>query len=218
MMSEPLKTKRRYQSTKRTQQAANTQRKIVQAARELFLTKGYTTTTITEIAAAAGTSPETIYATYGSKAAILSRLVDMSLVGNYQAIPELDRDWVEAIRNQSIQRVRLRMLVRLTCSILEHVAPLHALMRAAAVSDPEIASLRIAQQEQRLVGQTEFVRILAEVGALRADMSVEKAGEMYWLMASPELHTLLTREHGWTGEQYESWLFQSLELQLLPSP
>ena len=212
-----VKSKRPYHSKKREEQAAHTYRQIIEAGRKLFLSKGYATTTITEIAAEAGISPETIYATFGSKGAILARLVDISLVGDYRANPDLDVNWSVAIRNQSSQRVRLRMLVHLTRTILEKVSPIHALMRAAAVSDPEIAALRLAQQEQRLTGQIEFIKILAEVGALRPGLSNEKAGEIYWILSSPEVHTILTIEHGWTNDQYEAWLFQSLEGQLLSS-
>jgi AcrR family transcriptional regulator len=210
------KNKRSYHSKKREEQAANTLKQIIEVARGLFLQQGYTATTITEIADGAGISPETIYATFGSKGAILAYLIDVSLAGDYQAIPVLNRDWLEAIRNQSSQRVRLRMLAHLTRSILERVGPIHTLMRAAAVSDPEISTLRLSFQNQRLTGQIEFVKILAEVGTLHPGLNIEEAGEIFWIIASPELHHILTVEHGWTNDQYESWLFQSLEAQLLP--
>jgi hypothetical protein len=140
----------------------------------------------------------------------------MSLEGDFEASPVLSRDWFESIRTEANQQVRLRMLAHVTRSILERAGAIYALMRAAAVSDPEIAVLRLSHQEQRLTGQTEFVRMLADAGPLRAGLSIKEAGELYWIMASPELHHILTAERGWSNDQYETWLYQGLLAQLLP--
>src|SRR5438132_14163550 len=94
-MKKNVKPRRTYHSTRRTQQASQTQRDIVEAARQLFLKQGYAATSIAQIALTAGVSVEAIYATFGSKRAVLARLIDVSLGGDYEAIPILDRDWVE---------------------------------------------------------------------------------------------------------------------------
>ena len=52
----------RYDSTRRRQQAGENRRRILGAAHELFVDKGYGSTTIAEVAAAAGVAVETVYA------------------------------------------------------------------------------------------------------------------------------------------------------------
>lgn len=168
------------------------------------------------IAAEAGVAAETIYATFGTKRAILSRLIDVTLVGDYEPIPVLNRIWLDHVRREPKQRPRLHLLAHLTRTILERAGPIHAIIRGAAASDAEIAALRLTHQEQRLVVQTEYAHLLAEAGPLREDLTVEAAGERYWIQASPELHHILTTERGWSQDRYEAWLYDALSVQLLP--
>lgn len=215
-MEKKVNPRRRYRSTKRAEQAAETQRQIAEAARRLFEKQGYAATTIVAIAAEAGVAAETLYATFGTKRAILSRLIDVSLVGDYEPIPVLNRTWLDRVRQEPGQRSRLRLLAHLTRTILERAGPIHAIIRSAAASDPELAALRLTHQEQRLVVQTEYARLLAEAGPLREDLTVGAAGERYWILSSPEIHHILTMEHGWSQDQYEAWLFDALATQVLP--
>lgn len=59
------------------------------------------------------------------------------------------------------------MFAHLTRVILERAGPVHAIIRSAAATDPEVAELRRRHQELRLRAQIEFVRILAGAGPLR---------------------------------------------------
>ena len=217
-MKKDVKPKRAYHSTRRTQQAIQTQRDIVEAARLLFIEQGYAATAISQIAQTAGVSAETIYATFGSKRAILARLIDVSLSGDYDASPILERDWVETIRQEPNQRQRLKLLVHKTRVVYERAGPIHAIIRSAAASDAEIAALRQTHQEQRLQGQTEFVRILAAAGPLRKGLTIESAADTYWVLVSPDVYNTLTIERGWSADRYETWLLDALIAQLLPNP
>ena len=64
----------RYSSPLRRQRAADTRDRIAVAARELFAVNGFAGTTIAGIAAKAGVSVQTVYATFGTKGAIVSAL------------------------------------------------------------------------------------------------------------------------------------------------
>src|SRR5579871_244008 len=80
--------KRRYFSPTRREQAGATRLAIVRAARQLFAQRGYAATTIEAIAAATGVAVQTVYATLGSKRAILVALIDLvkeetDVAGNY---------------------------------------------------------------------------------------------------------------------------------------
>jgi AcrR family transcriptional regulator len=83
--------KRRYNSTGRRQQAADNQRRIIAAAQELFVAKGYAATTITEIASAAGVAAETVYAAFRNKPTLLHRAWDIAVGGDEQDVRLLDR-------------------------------------------------------------------------------------------------------------------------------
>jgi AcrR family transcriptional regulator len=81
----PRKVPRRTYDNSRRQAAAEArQRRIVEAATTLFVEQGFAATSIDQIAAAADVSPQTVYATYGSKAAVLSQAIDVAVVGDYR--------------------------------------------------------------------------------------------------------------------------------------
>src|SRR6478735_7304277 len=56
---------RPYRSPLRDSQVAATRRRVLDAARDLFVEQGYTTTTVAEIAATAEVSAQTIYKSLG---------------------------------------------------------------------------------------------------------------------------------------------------------
>jgi len=61
----PQRPRRRYDSTRRQAQAAQTREDILRAAREAFLRRGYPGTTLAAVAMDAGVAVETIYRAFG---------------------------------------------------------------------------------------------------------------------------------------------------------
>ena len=53
-------------------------------------------------------------------------------------------------------------------------------------------------------------------GPLRDGLTPEVAQTTYATLASPETYAFLTGDRGWTPEQYEHWLTDSLTRLLLP--
>src|SRR6266581_1203986 len=74
--SRHVKPPRRYDSTRRRAQAAQTRQDILKAALQLFLEGGYAGTTINDVAAA-----ETIYRGFGSKAALFKGVIEAAIAG-----------------------------------------------------------------------------------------------------------------------------------------
>jgi hypothetical protein len=74
--------KRRYESTRRQEQARQTRRAILGAAGKLFVDPGYAATPLTAVAAEAGVAIQTVYAVFGSKRQLLSELIDVSVAGD----------------------------------------------------------------------------------------------------------------------------------------
>jgi AcrR family transcriptional regulator len=73
---DPVNPRRRYAAPRRLARAQETRDRITAAARHLFASRGYGLTTMTEIAGAAKVAPQTVYAVFGSKLAILTALLD----------------------------------------------------------------------------------------------------------------------------------------------
>src|SRR5919202_6428907 len=97
-MEAAVKPRRRYHPPQRQQQAQATRRQIVEAAGRLFSQHGYFGTSIGAIAQGAGVAEPTVYATFGSKRAILAALIDLAIFGpDPPDTPVAQRSWYPAI-------------------------------------------------------------------------------------------------------------------------
>ena len=74
--------RRKYNSTRRRQNAAETRREILDAARTQFLQNGWHGAGMREIARDAGVSVETVYSNFPSKAAIFKEVLNILVVGD----------------------------------------------------------------------------------------------------------------------------------------
>jgi AcrR family transcriptional regulator len=207
---------RPYDSTRRQAQARQTRMQIAGAARTLFLERGYAGTTIEAIAEKAGVASETIYATFKNKRKVLSFVFDISVGGDDQPVRVVDRPSAQAVLQETDQQRQLTMFARDITGILDRAAPVFEVMRVAAKTEPEIASLVKRLLEERLRNMTMVAERVAVNGPLMNDLGKALAAEIIWSMTSPELYLLFTRDLGWTSEQYTRWLTDTLTRLLLP--
>jgi AcrR family transcriptional regulator len=208
--------KRRYNSSRRKEQALQTRRQIVEAARVLFLNRGYAGATMEAIAQEAGVAVETVYAAFGNKRAILSRLIDISLVGDEQPIPLLQREGPQAVMAETDQRRQIELFAEDIYEIMSRMTPIFEIMRAAAQVEPEIRDMYENSLKSRVQGLMTFVRALMKNGPLRQGVTAEEAAETVWTLTSADVITLLVRNRDWSAEQYKRWLAEMLKRFLLP--
>jgi len=213
-MSEAVKPRRAYASARRQEQALATRRAVLEAAKALFISRGYVATTIEAIATQARVSPETVYATFGTKRSLLAELVDRSISGE-GSVPVQEQAWVQAIREEPVVRRRLRILASNGRTILERRAALDDVVRGAASADPEITALWERGKAERLAGQRELLRLIVGGSDLRAGLDLEAAGDILYAIGSPETYRLLVIDRGWSGADFESWYAETLERLLL---
>lgn len=209
------KPKRSYRSTHRQEQARQTRLKILAEARKLFIAQGYASTTIEAIAREAGVSPETIYAAFGSKLNLLARLVDISVVGDEDPVPLLQREIIQSARQETDQHHLIQKFAADIHEIMTRMSPIFALLRATEKTDPDIAALLQRLLNERLAGMGFFVEQLIRISPLREGLSPSLAAETAWVVTSGEVFQLLTVDRGWSREQYIQWLVDILTRTLL---
>lgn len=210
------KPKRTYTTNRRRLQAGQTRRLILEAARRLFEERGYASTTIDAIAQAAGVAPETIYANFGSKQAVLKHLVEFSITGDEGPVPLLQREHIrenlrETDRHKQISRFAMDMH-----QIMTRMSPIFMLLRSTAKTDPEIAAILDRLLHDRLGGMTTFVKAVRRNGPLREGLSIEEAAATVWAVSGGEVFQMLVGDLGWSEAQYVEWLTGALERLLLP--
>lgn len=215
-MTEPVKTRRRYDSRLRREQQAQTRRDILAAAGKLFRDRGYAGTPMPLVASEAGVVVETVYRAFGSKAGLFRAVLEATLAGGATRaeIPVKDRPAIRAVIDEPDPRRQVELYAATQPGIHRRSGPLlRALVGAAA--DPELKAIWGEMEEWRLEGQGRFVRMLADRGALRPGLSFEEARDLTWTLCSLAVHDLLVVSRGWTSERYGAWLTQALTGDLL---
>lgn len=215
-MSKPIPPKRKYNSTRRRLQSRQTRLQIAEAARKLFLERGYGGATIQAIARQAGVAQETVYAIFGSKRKILSFVLDVSVGGDDQPVRLLDRPEPQAVLHGTNQRRQIALFSQDITGILGRAAPVMEILRSASRNEPELAKLLQKRLQGRLNNMAEFVHGVSANGPLRDGLEEGRAAEIVWAVTSPELFQLLTVDRGWSTVQYQAWLEDTLLRLLLP--
>ena len=191
---------------------------VVQAARTLFLERGYPGTTIEAISEQSDVPAATVYRLFSSKLGILKALLDVSIAGDDEAAPLADRPHVRALLADRDPRNQLSGFAGITCGIMSRTDPLYRILVSAAGSDPDAAALLAERTRHRQQNQSRIARHLARAGALRQELREREAADIIHALMSPEVYRLLVGDRGWTREQYEQWLKGILIDQLLPPP
>jgi AcrR family transcriptional regulator len=189
-----------------------TRERIRDAARELFLARGYAAATIVEIARAAKVAPQTVYFTYGSKAAVLSAIIDAEIVGDLEPVPLLDRPAVKRIAKAVDPAERLRRAVGLLCAVTERVAPLYEIARSGSI-DPDVKLLLDRHEKDRRRTHRTLVELIGN--ELQEILDVEEATDRLYALASHEVYWLLVKRCGWTSQRWRHFTQQEAAHQLL---
>lgn len=215
-MSEDVK-RRRYDNSRRQALTRATRAGVISAARQLFVERGYPTTTIDAIADASGTPPATVYRLFGSKRGILSAVLDVAFGGDDEPVAFQDRPAVQAALTERDPGAQLDGFAHICRELLDRSAPIQHVLASAATVDAEAADLLEITRRQRHAGQSRIVRALANHDALAGGLAEPEAADIVYTLMSPEVHRILTSERGWSPDRYEKWVATALRALLLPS-
>ncbi|HUR75107.1 MAG TPA: helix-turn-helix domain-containing protein [Sporichthya sp.] len=196
--------KRPYDSSRRREQAAENGRRVIAAARDLFVSKGYGSTTIAEIAQAAQVAPETVYATFRNKPTLLRRAWDVAVGGDDQDVQLLDRPELQALFDEPDLRTRLTRFAVVNTAVMRRTAGLRLAIQGAAGADQTVAAFLADIDRARLQAMGVHARHAATTGRLAG--SEDECRDVLFATTDGTLwHTLVARQ-GWTDERYRTWL------------
>lgn len=188
--------------------------RMLSAAKELFIDRGYAATTMKAIAERAGMAVQTLYFTFANKRAILLELLDTEIAGDAEPIATMDRPWfAEAVAAPPVEQIRLQ--VAAAAAIHARVAAMLEVVRSAAATDPELAEIWQTNLAQRLTVQQRLVTELAAKTELREGVSVDRGADIALALTAPETYRLLVGERGWSAQEWREWVTGALTDQLL---
>jgi AcrR family transcriptional regulator len=214
-MAHPVK-RPRYDNTARRAQSGQTRQRILQAARQLIVARGYRATTIAEIAATAGVHVDTVYELAGRKPLILRELIEQAVSGTHHPVAAAERDYVQAILAEPDPAAKLGLYAKAVRDTQARMAPLFLALRDASATEPDAAQVWRDISERRAANMRDLARDLAHADGLRAGLSIDEAADTIWATNSSELYVLLTAERGWSPDRYQHWLADTWCRLLLP--
>ena len=216
-MTSSVKPRRRYNSRRRREQAAQTRRDIEAVANKLFRERGYVGTSMPAIATEAGVVVETIYRAFGSKAGLFKAVIESALAGGSERAeaPPAERPAIRAVIEETDPGRKLELYAATQPRVHRRSSPLYRVLVGAADSDPELRDVLDGLEARRLHGLGGLAAQLAESRALHSYLAVEDARDIIWILCSTAVHDLLVRERGWTSERYRDWLAGALKRELL---
>jgi len=182
----------------RQRQALETRRLIARAARTLFTEHGYTATSIEAVATEAGVSSRTVYATFGTKKAILGAICEEWL---------MEAGVMEAIATGMTEpdlRRRLLLVARTSRRQWEADRGVRWMLGSAAASDAEVARMIAGWTDDRARSFHQLVEGFE--GQLRDGIDGKRAGALIRALSAAEVYSELVNGEGWTPAAYEAWL------------
>jgi AcrR family transcriptional regulator len=202
---------RSYDATRRRERAEEerraTQRRVVEAARELFVTRGYVATTVADIAKEAGVALQSVYNAGGSKAALMHLVVDLAVAGDDQDVLLADRPSFAAIGAQPTAERQVEVIATLVAETMQRLAPVWVAYREAAALDPTGAANLEAAHRRR---SETFATMIGMVDQDRLRMPSGEATDTAWAIGSIDVYLLLRSIRGWDHERYAHWLTRTL--------
>jgi AcrR family transcriptional regulator len=195
--------------TRREIAAADTRREILRVARELFAEHGYANTSVQQIAAESGVAVQTIYSSVGSKAALLLALND--LIDEEAGIGSLTAE----LRNEGDPAQLVAKAVHITRQLNERCGDLIRVLLSAEPAEPDVAAAVADGMRRHDEGASSLGRQLASMDALPAEVTAEHAAAAFGMMTSPASWRQLTQGAGWSFDDSEVWLTDSIVKLLL---
>lgn len=165
-------------------------------------------TTMEAIAKEADVAVSTVYAIYKNKRTILRAIREAWHEQTHAR--EINE---EASRQPDPER-RLEMVAHASRRQWEAGGTLVAIYQGAAAADREAA----AELREALRGRRAALDRIVEgmEAALRPDLDSARAAAILRALCRAELYRELVEESGWSPDEYEAWLFETLKEQLLP--
>jgi AcrR family transcriptional regulator len=217
-VTQQAESPRRYFSPRREETAAQTRRRVLDAARGLFVDKGYVATTVEQIAALAGVSKPTVFAAVGSKITIMRRLREEAMAGDDEPIPIAERPWFREALEAKDPRESVRLHARTVAGLHRRAGDLNEVMRSSAGADVELRELWETAERQRRTDAATFVDNLMTKTELRPGLDRHAAVDVVWLLTSADAFHRLVRMRRWSLKRYDDWLADTFVDQLLGTP
>jgi AcrR family transcriptional regulator len=201
----------------RRERAAETRRRMLDAATACFTADGYRGTTMAAIADRAGVAVQTLYFTFHSKPELLQQTLKRAVLGEKPPVPPPQTEWYQAMRAESAIRPALQHLIDGVSQILQRTAPLRPVIDAA-IAEPGVAEVWATAELGRLGNYRGAVELLASKHPLATGHTVDSATDVIFVLLGSDTFRAFTHGRGWPLSQWKAWVTAVIERDLFTPP
>jgi AcrR family transcriptional regulator len=205
-------------SPRRRQRAQATRLRIAKAAGALFRERGYTGTTMADIATEAGVAVQTVYFVFHTKVDVLNSTYELAVFGDGDPAPPEDQAWYRAALAEPRVAHAVRSVVGGAGEIVRRVAPLDLAVRTAAAGDPDAALFLARNEQMRVDGYRQMIDVLGTKSPLRPGLSLERATDILLFLVSPAAYRALVVERDWSHGDWVTWTSETFTAQVFDCP
>jgi TetR/AcrR family transcriptional regulator, regulator of autoinduction and epiphytic fitness len=167
------------------------------------------------IAAEAGVASKTVYLAFETKSGVLRALWNLLLRGDEEDIPVGERSWYRRLVDEPNPDKLVRMAAHQSRVVKSRAGGILDVIQRAAPAEPDVGALWDRIESDFLENQRGIVQALADLGALRRGLDVEKGADVLWTLNHPAVWALLVGRRGWSPDEFEDWLRSALSSELL---
>jgi len=190
----------------RAARVAQNEERILGAARDLFVRDGYQATTLAAVADAAGVAHRTVYVRFGTKAALLKRVIDVAIVGDMAPIDVVSREWYRDATTAPTLDARIAALASGSARLMASAAQVIAVAREAEPSEPLLAAAARAGRAATRDAIRTFWTRARDDGLLAAGADVTWLADTTSVLAHAETYLLMRETLQLTPMRYQNWL------------
>lgn len=201
------------------ERSRRTRSRIIDAAFALFAERGWEGTTIAAVAKAAPVATQTVYFSFGSKAALLREVIVAKRTAPGESSEVVKREWfVEAMAAVG-QRRGLALGVEGGTEVLRRLSPIAHALTSAELVDDEFATVMKQIRSERRAGMGRLAETLASRGGLAAaTMTVTDLTDVLDVVQSMGTYHAFVAGCGWSPERYKAWAFRTVSQMLSATP
>lgn len=200
------KPRRRYHAPARLAAAARTRAAVVEQAHLLFAERGWSGTTIRDVAARADVSPKTIEALFGTKAALLGAAVDFAIRGDASETPVIERESGRRVQDAPDAAAMLDLHAAHLRLITPRSARIVSVVEHAAAADDAIGELWQRITANRRTGVRWATELYLEKPGRPTHARRDDVEPVFWVTVNWATYRTLTELARLDDDAYEVWL------------
>lgn len=198
----------------RAHQAAQTQARILDAAAAELSARGFAGARFEDIADAANVAVPTVYKVFGNKRNLLAAVVHRAMAGTDDSEPVDRQAWFQEQLDEPDPAGQLELVARNARRLYDRAGALLEAVRAAALSDDDVATIWAGINDERTRRAQQTGRVFLHKAGRRARLSHAETATTLYALTEPALYTAQLAA-GRSAKQYERWLADVLIASLL---